>query len=229
MKISEEKIAAFYTWMTGIGIVIMLSLIAMVNLFHYCYKMNADIASEAVLAQLIWESGEWLPKTWYASTELRIFSTPNLASFFYGLTGSMNWAMGISCTLMTMGIMVSAYFFTGQMEFCRQSRLLFLLLCLLIPNHFVTLELMYLFAGYYSIHIIILFVILGIYAKLQKRVMKGERLPGGLMIVSWLLSFCMGMQGVRGILILSGPLVVLEIIRNGYFIAVKNRTMLGII
>lgn len=34
-------------------IIITVGLIAFVNLYHYNYEMNADIASEAVLARLI--------------------------------------------------------------------------------------------------------------------------------------------------------------------------------
>lgn len=45
-----------------------------VSFLHY--KMKADIAEEAVLAGLICKSGEWIPETWYPSTELRIFGTP---------------------------------------------------------------------------------------------------------------------------------------------------------
>lgn len=75
------------------GVVIAFGLIAYTNLFRYCYKMNSDIAAEALLARLIWESKEWVPESWYASTELRLFGTPDLAAVFYGMTGNMSLSM----------------------------------------------------------------------------------------------------------------------------------------
>ena len=64
--------------------------IGYVNLFRFNYRMNADIASEAVLTRLIWESKEWIPGSWYPSTETKVFSMPNLAALVYGITGNMN-------------------------------------------------------------------------------------------------------------------------------------------
>lgn len=201
-----------------IVIVILFFMISSVNLFHFCYRMNADIAAEAVLADLICESGEWIPGTWYPSTELRIFGTPNLAALFCGFTGSMNLAMGISCTLMTAFIMAGIYYLTVQLGMEREKRLLFLILCVVIPNHFVILELMFLFASYYGIHVIGLFFILGIYVKTIRTNERAERMPYVMMFLAIVFSFFMGMQGVRGILILSGPLLALEIFRNVYLV-----------
>lgn len=114
--------SAISLWMERIGVAAIFFMIAAVNLFHFCYKMNADIAAEAVLADLICESGEWIPETWYPSTELRIFGTPNLAALFCRLTGSMNLAMGISCTLMTALIMAGIYYLTVQLGMEREKR-----------------------------------------------------------------------------------------------------------
>lgn len=197
---------------------VLVLVIAKVNLFHYCYNINADIASEAVLAKLIHESGEWIPQSWYPSTELRIFGTPNLAAMIYGLTKNMIFSMGISCVLMTLGILASAYFFATQIQFSKEKKILFLILCLVIPNHFVTLELVYLFAGYYSVHVIILFFTMGVYA----RTLQKEKINYGLLLVALFLSFCMGMQGVRGILILAGPLVLTEGIRLAYLLRIRK-------
>ena len=53
-------------WAIGIEILlatmltVMLALIFCTNTMHYHYRINADIASEGILARLIWESGEWI-------------------------------------------------------------------------------------------------------------------------------------------------------------------------
>lgn len=199
-------------WVLGFGILIIIGLIFYTNLFHYNFKMNADIASEAVLARLIWDSGEIIPSSWFASTELRAFGTPNLAALLYGITKNMSLAMGISCSIMTLGIAVSGYFFASRCCKRRKDCLLFVLLCLGISNHYTTLELTYLFAGYYSIHVIILFFTLGVYIDALSHTKINYRMLIGTVCAA----FAMGIQGVRGILILSGPLAVTEICREMY-------------
>lgn len=201
-----------------IAVIIVIGLIVSTNLFHYCYKMNADIASETLLARLIWESGEWIPKSWYPSTELRIFGTPNLAALFYGITSNMSLAMGLSCVTMTVGIVISGYFFISQFSFDRTQRIAFLLLCLILPNHFVVLELFYLFAAYYGIHVIVLFFTLGVYARL----LSGKQCNILYMASAVILAFMMGMQGLRGILILNAPLLATELLRQLYLVWSKS-------
>lgn len=200
------------------AIVVITGFIIGTNIYHYCYKMNADIASEALLAQVIWESGEWIPQSWYPSTELRICQTPNLAALFYGIVKSMTLAMGLACVVMTLGILASGYFFISQCSFGRRHKLMFLLLCLVVPNHFVTLELLYLFGSYYAVHVIILFLTLGIYARLINR----KRVHPVWMILMAVLSLVIGMQGVREIQILNLPLVVTEILRQLYLVYEKT-------
>lgn len=208
-KISRRDIKDCFL-IVAIGIAV--GFIIYTNLFRY--SMNADIASEAVLAQLIWNSGEWIPKSWYPSTELRIWTTPNLAALFYGITSDMSMAMGGACIMMTLGILASAYFFISQFSFNRTQKLFFLLLCLIFPNNFHILELLYVFASYYAIHIILLFFTLGIYARL----INGKDISCRWLVIAVIFSFMMGMQGVRGILILSGPLLVTEVLRESYLI-----------
>ena len=205
---------AIWDYLLMIAIIIAVYFIVCTNLFHYCYKMNADIASEGVLARLIWESGEWMPKSWYAGSELRLWQTPNLAALFYGLTHSMILAMGISCTIMTIGIALSAFFFISQLPFERVHKLAFVLLCLIMPNHFVILELVYLFASYYAIHVIIMFYTLGIYIKC----MNGKHNTPLSLIAAVIIALMMGMLSVREILILYAPLFMAEIIRQLFLI-----------
>ena len=63
-----------------LGILLFFVLICQANLFHYNYRMNADIASEALLGQAIWNSKQWVPDMWYPSTEVRLIGTANLSA-----------------------------------------------------------------------------------------------------------------------------------------------------
>lgn len=203
-KIGEGFLFAAILMVTG--------LIVYTNLFHYCYKMNADIASEAVLARLIWESGEWFPRSWYPSTEFRILASANLAALFYGIFGDMSFAMGCACSFLTFGVLGSLYFFISQFSFEREEKFMFVLLCMILSNHFVTLELFYLFGAYYAIHVILLFLTLGIYVRLLGGV-RVHRVWQALFII---FTFLIGMQGVRGLLVLNVPMFVTEITRQIY-------------
>lgn len=201
-----------------LAVIVAVGLIICTNLFHYCYKMNADIASEGVYARLIWESKEWLPKSWYSGTELRFWQTPNLAALFYGMTHSMTLAMGISCIVMTMGIVFSAYFFVSQISFDKTQKLVFLLLCLVVSNQFIILELTYLFASYYGIHVIILFFTLGVYI----RMMSGKQKAAPYVIATVILAVMTGMLSVREILICYAPLCGAEAIRQLYMFCMNR-------
>lgn len=204
-----------WEWMITAGILFMLAVIACANIFHFTYKLNADLASDAILARLIWESREWIPSTWYIANEVRIICTPNLAALLYGLTGNMILAEGLACTLLTVGICVSAYWCVRQCLSKRIYSLLFVLLCLIISNNYVILELFYLWAAYYAVHIIAMFLTLGTYIRIIKKE-KMEKNDLLLLLGCLVFLFLLGMQGTRGILILSGPMLAIELLRFLY-------------
>ena len=106
-KFNFEKIRI---WIYGFGILLFLILICFANIFHYNYRMNADIASEALLGQLIWDSGQWLPDSWSPSTEVRIIGTPNLSALFYGITENISLSMGMTCVSAVLLLGFSIFF-----------------------------------------------------------------------------------------------------------------------
>ena len=192
-------------------IVLQTGIIFYVNLAHYNYNLNADIASEGLLARLIWESGEWVPSTWYVAEETRVFDVANLAALFYGVTDNMQLSVGLACCVMTVGIMLSAYYFVSGLKLELVQKEIFLLLCMILPNNFMIIELFYLFASYYSPHIIALFLTLGIYARSLD-----NSLNHAYLIITLVLHFMLGVQGVRGILVIAGPVFAVEIVRAVY-------------
>lgn len=150
----------------GIITMVYLALIGCVNVQHFNYKMNSDIGAEAVLARLIWNSGEMVPSTWISSTETRIIATPQLAALFYGWTGDMNLGLGLACCVMTIGILLAIWCFMKKAGFRTESCLLMCVLSLALSGNMTILELLYLFASYYGIHVITFFFIMNCYAML---------------------------------------------------------------
>lgn len=150
----------------GIITMVYLALIGCVNVQHFNYKMNSDIGAEAVLARLIWNSGEMVPSTWISSTETRIIATPQLAALFYGWTGDMNLGLGLACCVMTTGILLAIWCFMKKAGFRTESCLLMCVLSLALSGNMTILELLYLFASYYGIHVITFFFIMNCYVML---------------------------------------------------------------
>ena len=207
-----------YEWLIAIILIIGIAIIFGCNIFHYNYKMNSDIGAEAILGRLVWESKRLMPPSWYSSTETRIIATPQVAALFYGLTGNMDLSMGLACCAMTIGIMLTIWFCMREMGCSRMSGLLMCLLSLGICGNIVILELLYVFAGYYAIHVITFFFVMNCYSSLLQEDWKENKWTKAKMheksCIAMLLAYTLGAQGTRGILITFGPLFGIEVIRN---------------
>ncbi len=208
----HKKINKAAELLLAIGIFTFLILIICTNLFHFNYIMNADLASDAILGKLIWTSRQIIPDTWYIAAETRIIGTPNFGALFYGLTGNMVLAEGLACSLMTIFILSSIFYFGKKAELKKTETMLLAFLGLALSANMAILELLYLFASYYAIHTSILFFTLGIYVEgIRERKLKWADA-----FFSLAFALCLGIQGVRGILVIYGPLFGMEAIRVIY-------------
>lgn len=231
----------------GILSVVYLVLIFCVNTQHFNYKMNSDIGAEAVLGRLIWDSGEIIPASWISSTETRIIATPQVAALCYGLIRDMNLSLGLACCVMTAGIILAIWTFM-KAEGCRKSSCLGMcLLSLSLAGNMTILELLYLFASYYGIHVIAFFFTMNCYHMLLQygekdshkwsnysssnnvadRTARTKIRSVCKLIVSMVLAFLLGMQGTRGILITYGPLFGIEVIRQMYCLLKRKNTVIS--
>lgn len=201
-----------------VGIIVFMTLIFTVNLVHYTYRLNADIGSETVLGKLIWETKQPIPASWYPSSELRLISTPNVAALFYGLTHNAVLAAGLACCFMTLGIVFSSYVFLSALKMDWADKLLMIFLVLMLPGSFAALELVYLFAAYYGIHVIVLFLTLGFYHNcLQGKISRR------MLIILLILALLLGIQGQRGLLVTFVPLAGIEALRVAVILARQHR------
>ena len=206
------------------------------NLFHYTAYMDSDIGAEALLARRIAECGFTTPATWRSSTEVRVVSTPNLAAYLYPLTGSMNIAMGIACTLFLFLLLMIMYRFYRHAGLSRAGAFTAVLLPLaLTGNVHDGLQMFALYACYYGGHIAALFYTADVYGSVvaaegnaarddaaacacaveagEKKRTKDGRLLYLRMGLCVLIAFLMGRQGMRGVLIVYAPLAASEILR----------------
>lgn len=190
------------------GSIIFLFLIGITNLFHYTSGLDADTASEALFGAVIWDCKAILPDTWYASTETRIISMPHVTALFYGMTHDMKLAAGCACMALTVLLIASFLYFGKAFGFSMAENLLFTFLCLALPAEREILEMYYLFASCYAVHVVILFFTAGVYA----RTVRGEKKLGCL-AAGMLCAFLLGLQGARGVLVIYAPLLGVELLR----------------
>ena len=200
-----------------------MGIFAYLNLAKYTQHVDSDIAVDAMLAREIWVEKDLTPDSWIASTERRIIGAHVLSALFYGMSGSMVFSMGLACTLVG-GLLLAAI--TQTLRRCRISWLgtatALLALCALPINGlrnegqlvpFVML-LWFLFADYYTMHCVCLFLCIAFYLYLREKpqpAARGERIR---FILCWLILFglcgSLALGGMRCLQVVILPLTVWE-------------------
>ena len=202
---------------------IYIGIFAYLNMAKYTQHVDSDIAVDAMLAREIWEEKDLTPDNWIASTERLVVGVPALSSLFYGISGSMVFSMGISCVIVG-GLLLASIAFT--LKRCKISWLgiatALLALCALPINGlrndgqmvpFVML-LWFLFADYYALHSVCLFLCIAFYLYLREYKQPAARRGRIVSTLAWLFLFglCGGLAlgGMRCLQVVVLPLVVWE-------------------
>lgn len=224
----EKKIRDKKSIIWGIGIVVLLiiylGIFAYLNLAKYAQHVDSDIAAEALLAREMWEEKTLTPDNWISSTERRIFAMPAIAALFYGMTGSMQLAVGIACVLIGALFFYVLYWFLRKLGVSQLAALTGILILCAIPINgirndgqmvpFVTL-LLFLFAEYYVFHCILLFCSIIFYLHLKEKARMQSKLERK-DILAWaflfVLTIMLALGGQRCLQMVILPLVVYEAI-----------------
>ena len=202
---------------------IYLGIFAYLNMAKYTQHVDSDIAVDAMLAREIWEEKDLTPNNWISSTERLVVGVPALSSLFYGMSGSMVFSMGISCVIVG-GLLLTSIAYTFRR--CGMSRLgtatALLALCALPINGlrndgqlvpFVML-LWFLFADYYALHSICLFLCIAFYLYLRENTLPNTPRRRFECVLGWLflLGLCGGLAlgGMRCLQVVIFPLTVWE-------------------
>lgn len=195
------------------------------NMAKYTQHVDSDIAVDAILAREMWVEKDLTPSNWISSTERLVVGVPMLSSVFYGMTGSMVFSMGLACVIVGI-LLLAAIAYT--LKKCNISRLgiatALLVLCALPINGlrnedqmvpFVTL-LWFLFADYYALHSICLFLSIAFYIHLIQSADRNGRGLSFPQVAIWgfLVFLCAGLAlgGMRCLQVVALPLGVWEII-----------------
>ncbi len=207
-------------WQAAILLLLLIYLGAFVylNLAKWTQHVDSDIAAEALLAREIWEQKNLTPDDWIASTERYVFGMPMIAAVFYGITGSMSLGVGIACVLIGAAFTAVLYWFLRKLGLSRLASLTALLVLCAVPINglrndgqlvpFVML-LLFVFADYYALHSILMFLTILFYLHLKK-----SRTGGMKENILWFLLFgftiALTLGGQRCLQMVILPMVAVE-------------------
>mgnify|MGYP000289519657 CR=1 FL=1 len=141
---------------------------AIVNFAGFAYFCNADMYEDTLVARLMWHFTGSMAQT--LAGLFHDIATPVFAALFYGLTGSMNTAMALATTLMSLLIVLSLGWMIKPYIKSRSARLAVLLTlaaAVYVPHILETDEgqLFFVMASYYACYLITFFFLAGDYVR----------------------------------------------------------------
>ena len=207
MKIWRKHI---HTLLWGIVILLFFTTYSIINFSGFNWFCTPDMYSDTLVSKLMWEQKSIFPEGWVFGNQFYVFVTPVVAALFYGLCGSVNLAMALATTFMTVLTVVS--FWWMLKPFATKQQLLagtaVLLGCVIGTNVYsdIEVQIFYVMASYYAGYMITLFVVFGDYI----RTLHGKKTGAVALLIAAALSFCTGMHSLRQTAVMILPLLVFE-------------------
>lgn len=186
---------------------------AIVNFAGFAYFCNADMYEDTLVARLMWEQKTLFPANYIFGNQYYVIATPVFAALFYGLTGSMNTAMALATTLMSLLIVLSLGWMIKPYIKSRSTQLAVLLAfaaAVYVPRIIESDEgqLFFVMASYYACYLITFFFLAGDYVRART----DSSLRPAALAVSLVLAFCTGMQSLRQTCVSILPILAVEFI-----------------
>lgn len=172
-------------------------------LYRYtAYTLDSDAASELVLAKTLHEEGTLLTESWYYGSELRVFYSQLLFAPLFSLTGDWSAVRMVGTLLMLLMLLGSFCLFCRAAN-CKAAFPLAAAL-MLLPLSRIYLDVLYKFT-YYLPHAIVGFLLPSILLFYGVKRNQGRH-SFGLLALALLLSFAVGLNGLRLLLTVNIPL-----------------------
>ena len=171
----------------------------LINFLGFTRFLNADMYEDTIVARYMWEQRTLFPTNWVFGNQFYVFATPTLAALVYGICGSINTAMAVATSIMTVLIFISFLWMmhpvAGWDE--RLLGLLALVAAVMGPVIVNCIEgqILFVMASYYAGYLVALLIGFGTYIRLYE----GETRLAILIPValSMVLVFMTGMQSLR--------------------------------
>lgn len=194
----REKIRRTLPWLVlAAAYVVSVGFIAL----YGAHNINADDASEMILASLLNDEGALLSQSWLYSTELRLLSPVPLYQLGLMLFSSWHAARTFAIAIVVLGVAASFLFMARQFGLKRSAPWLATILVLPVTS---TYAYVIVYRCYYAIHLMLSFILLGLVSRCGKRGMKKEAVSAALLAVLGLLC---GLNGVRMFTMLIVPML----------------------
>ena len=216
---SEIKRDIFWKCAVCLLLLIYFGMFFYLNMVKYAQHVDSDIAAEALLAREIWLEKTITPDNWIASTERYIFGMPVMASLFYGLTGSMTLAVGITCVMIGAVLGGVLYWFLRKIGLSELASLTAMLVLCAVPINGLRNEgqmvpfviiLLFVFADWYALHSILILFTIAFYLHLKKAKIGRKE------VFLWIFLFCftlaLSLGGQRCLQMVILPMAVVEVV-----------------
>ena len=206
-------------------------ILAIVFIALICYTavhvedlLDSDMASEMILAKQLAKSGGILSNQWYYSTELRVVNTQLVYASFFHIFDDWQLVRLLGNVVLVIILLASYYFLCRRLRSEQYFPITAAILLLPLSSHYFYILL---FGAYYIPRISMMFLILGLLIPFGQMPRKKPALVFTFAIVC-MLSFALGLEGARMILILFVPVFFIVFIESiNQFIPFKNQTVDG--
>ena len=185
-----------------------------INFIGFDDLCTTDMYEDTLVARLIWEQKTLFPSNYLFGNQFYVIATPVLAALFYGICGSMNLAMGLATTVMSVLILIS---FDWMLKpFVKQRAYRYAALLALVAGVYgpytVSREdgqLFFVMCSFYACYLISFFFLMGDYARARE----SEDMRPVALVIALALSFCTGMQSLRQTCVSMLPILCFEFLQ----------------
>lgn len=193
------------------SICLVLTALLMINLFFSQHIIDSDMASELILGRVLKREHAWLSTNWFYSTEIRIISFAQIASFFFRFTTDYSLVRTLTNLVLYAGLFVSFWYFMKSYLFSK-TEILWGEVFLFLPVSLEWLQIMEI-GSFYSVYIITMFLVLGSVERIRNCetfMKKGKQRRFYLCHFSLIgiMMFSFGLVGIRGVITLLVPMIV---------------------
>lgn len=171
-------------------------------------KMNSDFAGDTIFAKNLAEEGKLIfSKNWYPTTELYVVHHQLIMTPLFYIFDDYRLVTTISAGIAFILLACTFYYFLKTLN-CSKIKSLLILVLIFNPVNYFLHAFAILFQGYLFYVILQILYITLILRLLHKTLNKVE------LLLFYIISFCIGMCGIRLFIILYVPLVLLLLLEN---------------
>lgn len=193
----------------------LLAFLAVFSLFNFpgfARLCTSDMYEDTLVAKMMWDQKTLFPEGYVFGNQFYVVATPALAAVIYGIVGSINTAMGLATTLMSVCILLSLLWMLRPFVRSGLSLLcaaLALMGCTYGPQLLFLDEgqLFFTMASYYACYLICTFMSFGDYV----RAMRSDSPRPAALALTLLLCFGTGMQSLRQTCVSVLPILAFEL------------------